>query len=174
MKIINKTSKWNQFQMPVLKTFLFFSFFTYTTLVIIFCVVNFVHFHQKINECTWFEFTHENLRTLALNKLVWRASPVTHLSYVMARLSKQQISGRMCLSAAYSPIRAHTNSEQLILSAMFRGYCTPGPYFWGLGVIFQKIKQLWITYPIDLIRSVQRNSKITVFISVETMVVKIL
>ena len=42
-----------------------------------------------------------------------------------------------------------------------RGYCTPGP-FWRLCAFSQKIKQHWTKYPMDLIRNVPRNSKITV------------
>ena len=45
-----------------------------------------------------------------------------------------------------------------------RGYCTPGPYFWRLCAFSQKIKQLWTKYPMDLVRNVPRNSKITVLL----------
>ena len=38
-----------------------------------------------------------------------------------------------------------------------RGYCTPGPYFWRLCAISQKIKQLRGKYPMDLVRNVPRN-----------------
>ena len=47
-------------------------------------------------------------------------------------------------------------------SEHLRGYCTPGPYFWRFCVFSQKIKHLWTKYPMDLIRNVPRNSKITV------------
>ena len=45
-----------------------------------------------------------------------------------------------------------------------RGYCTPGPYFWRLCAFSQKIKQLRTKYPMDLVRNVPRNSKITVLL----------
>ena len=45
-----------------------------------------------------------------------------------------------------------------------RGYCTPGPYFWRLCAFSQKIKQLRTKYPMDLVRNVQKNSKITVLL----------
>ena len=45
-----------------------------------------------------------------------------------------------------------------------RGYCTPGPYFWRLCAFSQKIKQLRTKYPLDLVRNVPRNSKITVLL----------
>ena len=44
---------------------------------------------------------------------------------------------------------------------ILRGYCTPGPYIWRLCVFSWKIKQLWTKYPMDLVRNVQRKSKIT-------------
>ena len=52
----------------------------------------------------------------------------------------------------------HTAKETL------RGYCTPGPYFLRLWAFSQKIKQLWTKYPMDLVRNVPRNSKITVLL----------
>ena len=54
------------------------------------------------------------------------------------------------------------------------GYCTPGPCLFKLCVFSQKIKQRWTKYPMDLIKNVPMNSKITAFISVETLVVKVL
>ena len=45
-----------------------------------------------------------------------------------------------------------------------RGYCTSGPYFWRLCAFSQKIKQLRTKYPMDLVRNVPRNSKITVLL----------
>ena len=45
-----------------------------------------------------------------------------------------------------------------------RGYCTPGPYFWRLCAFSQRIKQHWSKYPMDLVRNVPRNSKITVLL----------
>ena len=45
-----------------------------------------------------------------------------------------------------------------------RGYCTPGPYFWRLCAFSQQIKQLRTKYPMDLVRNVPRNSKITVLL----------
>ena len=45
-----------------------------------------------------------------------------------------------------------------------RGYCTSGPYFWRLCAFSQKIKQLRTKYPMDLVRNVLRNSKITVLL----------
>ena len=52
-----------------------------------------------------------------------------------------------------------------------RGYCTSGLYFWRLCAFSQKIKQLRTKHPMDLVRNVPRNSKITVL--VETIVVKL-
>ena len=49
-------------------------------------------------------------------------------------------------------------------SVILRGYCTPGPYFLRLCAFSQKIKQLWTKYPMDLVRDVPRNSKITVLL----------
>ena len=45
-----------------------------------------------------------------------------------------------------------------------RGYCTPGPYFWRLCAFSQKIKQLRTKHPMDLVRNVPRNSKITILL----------
>ena len=45
---------------------------------------------------------------------------------------------------------------------LLREYCTPGPYFWRLCAFSQKIKRLWTKYPMDLVRNVPRNLKITV------------
>ena len=45
-----------------------------------------------------------------------------------------------------------------------RGYCTSGPYFWRLCAFSQKIKQLRTKYPMDLVRNVPRNSKMTVLL----------
>ena len=47
---------------------------------------------------------------------------------------------------------------------LLRGYCTSGPYFWRLCAFSQKIKQLLTKYPMDLVRNVPRNSKITVLL----------
>ena len=47
---------------------------------------------------------------------------------------------------------------------MLRGYCTSGPYFWRLCAFSQKIKQLRTKHPMDLVRNVPRNSKITVLL----------
>ena len=57
--------------------------------------------------------------------------------------------------------------------ADLRGYCTPGPYFSRFCAFSQKIKQLRTTYPMDLVRNVPRNSKITGLLQVETIVVKL-
>ena len=45
-----------------------------------------------------------------------------------------------------------------------RGYCTSGPYFWRFCAFSQKIKQLRTKYPMDLVRNVPRNSKITILL----------
>ena len=45
-----------------------------------------------------------------------------------------------------------------------RGYCTSGPYFWRFCAFSQKIKQLRSKYPMDLVRNVPRNSKITILL----------
>ena len=50
------------------------------------------------------------------------------------------------------------------LLSHLRGYCTSGPYFWRLCAFSQKIKQLRTKYPMDLVRNVPRNSKITVLL----------
>ena len=52
----------------------------------------------------------------------------------------------------------------LYFRLLLRGYCTSGPYFWRLCAFSQKIKQLWTKYPMDLVRNVPRNSKITVLL----------
>ena len=54
--------------------------------------------------------------------------------------------------------------SNFILPGLLRGYCTTGPYFWRLCVFSQKIKQLRTKYPMDLVRNVPRNSKITVLL----------
>ena len=51
-----------------------------------------------------------------------------------------------------------------VIEHALRGYCTPEPYFWRLCAFSQKIKQLRTKYPMDLVRNVQRNSKITVLL----------
>ena len=45
-----------------------------------------------------------------------------------------------------------------------RGYCTPGSYFWRLCAFPQKIEKLRTKNPMDLVRNVPRNSKITVLL----------
>ena len=45
-----------------------------------------------------------------------------------------------------------------------RGYCTSGPYFWRFCAFSQKIKQPRTKYPMDLVRNVPRNSKITILL----------
>ena len=50
----------------------------------------------------------------------------------------------------------------LYLLLLLRGYCTSGPYFWRLCAFSQKINQIWTKYPMDLVKNVPRNSKITV------------
>ena len=62
----------------------------------------------------------------------------------------------------YSEIPLEGNTSFLFL--VLRGYCTPGPYFWRLCAFSQKIKQLRTKYPMDLVRNVPRNSKITVLL----------
>ena len=52
----------------------------------------------------------------------------------------------------------------LLIFDALRGYCTTGPYFWRLCAFSQKIKQLRTKYPMDLVRNVPRNSKITVLL----------
>ena len=51
-----------------------------------------------------------------------------------------------------------------IICTYLRGYCTSGPYFWRLCAFSQKIKQLWTKYPMDLVRNIPKNSKITVLL----------
>ena len=51
-----------------------------------------------------------------------------------------------------------------ITTRSLRGYCTSGPYFWRLCTFSKKIKQLRTKYPMDLVRNVPRNSKITVLL----------
>ena len=65
----------------------------------------------------------------------------------------------------FSKLIIHWNQswKSNISTTDLRGYCTPGTYFWRLCVFSQKIKPLWTKcYPIYLIRTVPRNSKITV------------
>ena len=50
-----------------------------------------------------------------------------------------------------------------------RGYCTPDPYFWRLCAFSQKNRQLWTKYPMDLVRNVPRNSKITVLLQLRPL-----
>ena len=57
------------------------------------------------------------------------------------------------------------NSRGVVI---LRVYYTTEPYFWRLCVNSQKIKQLWTKYPMDLIRIVPRNSKITVSFQLAT------
>ena len=52
----------------------------------------------------------------------------------------------------------------VILMLSLRGYCTSGPYFWRLCAFSDKIKQLWTKFPMDLVRNIPRNSKITVLL----------
>ena len=56
------------------------------------------------------------------------------------------------------------NWTVLKIKIYLRGYCTSGPYFWRLCAFSQKIKQLRTKYPMDLVRNVPRNSKITVLL----------
>ena len=54
--------------------------------------------------------------------------------------------------------------QSVVIFIYLRGYCTSGPYFWRLCAFSQKIKQLRTKYPLDLVRNVPRNSKITVLL----------
>ena len=74
------------------------------------------------------------------------------------------------LSSLRSSLK-HTSIIMFVLTSRsafslfsLRGYCTSGPYFWRLCAFSQKIKQLWTKYPMDLVRNVPRNSKITVLL----------
>ena len=49
-------------------------------------------------------------------------------------------------------------------SNCIKGYCTSGPYFWRFCAFSQKIKQPRTKYPMDLVRNVPRNSKITILL----------
>ena len=51
-----------------------------------------------------------------------------------------------------------------IFIQVLRGYCTSGPYFWRFCAFSQKIKQPRTKYPMDLVRNVSRNSKITILL----------
>ena len=59
-------------------------------------------------------------------------------------------------------------SEKLLrhlrIKSILRGYCTSGPYFWRFCAFSQKIKQPRTKYPMDLVRNVPRNSKITILL----------
>ena len=74
------------------------------------------------------------------------------------------------LFASSPPLQVFVNGPSICRSpvtpsiTMLRGYCTSGPYFWRLCAFSQKIKQLRTKYPIDLVRNVLRNSKITVLL----------
>ena len=57
-----------------------------------------------------------------------------------------------------------SNGNEIWYGESLRGYCTSGPYFWRLCAFSQKIKQLRTKYPMDLVRNVPRNSKITVLL----------
>ena len=57
-----------------------------------------------------------------------------------------------------------SNFTSLWKTFVLRGYCTPGPYFWRICAFSQNIKQLRTKYPMDLVRNVPRNSKITVLL----------
>ena len=54
--------------------------------------------------------------------------------------------------------------RKLMTYYLLRGYCTSGPYFWRFCAFSQKIKQLRTKYPMDLVRNVPRNSKITILL----------
>ena len=67
----------------------------------------------------------------------------------------------------FVPLELYSCSDCMLnLSCNFnlRGYCTSGPYFWRLCAFSQKIKQLWTKYPMNLVRNISRNSKITVLL----------
>ena len=62
------------------------------------------------------------------------------------------------------PLDVKYGSYSSFIRMCLRGYCTSGPYFWRLCAFSQKIKQLRTKYPMDLVRNVPRNSKITVLL----------
>ena len=62
------------------------------------------------------------------------------------------------------PFYPTTTTTHQDFSDPLRGYCTPGPYFWRLCAFSQKRKQLRTKYPMDLVRNVPKNSKITVLL----------
>ena len=64
-----------------------------------------------------------------------------------------------CISYLLKPV-----TVDWCFAVCLRGYCTPGPYFWRLCTFSPKIKQLRTKYPMDLVRNVPRNSKITVLL----------
>ena len=53
---------------------------------------------------------------------------------------------------------------KFLFKTYLRGYCTSGPCFWRFCAFSQKIKQLRTKYPMDLVRNVPRNSKITILL----------
>ena len=57
------------------------------------------------------------------------------------------------------PLDCHSGQGKCL-----KGAVPPWPYFWRHCAFSQKIKQLWIKYPMDLVRNILRNSKITVLL----------
>ena len=70
----------------------------------------------------------------------------------------------LCIEHVLSPYNIQNTVTRDYFFKYLRGYCTPRPYFWRLCAFSQKIKQLRTKYPMDLVRNVPRNSKITVLL----------
>ena len=68
-----------------------------------------------------------------------------------------------CFTVSFMHCMCYMNSTHFQFRAL-RGNCTPRPYFWRLCAFSRKIKQFRTKYPMDLVRNVPRNSKITVLL----------
>ena len=147
--------------------------------------VNLIHTRQKnkiICSCSWkiinkiaskCHLTWRILRTLPSEKKngsidVTLMHAITHQNHLVqsgrSTRSVVDIFNTPCVYTKELSENKKLSWSVWMWSGTLRGYCTPGPYFWRLCAFSQKIKQLRTKYPMDLVRNVPRNSKITVLL----------
>ena len=113
--------------------------------------------NEWMNE--WMKYLMDLLHNLILVKIsFWKEEENQNNIYYLYKVYAYDNSRYYNL---HEWIRLYNNS--------LRGYCTSGPYFWRLCAFSQKIKQLRTKYPMDLVRNVPRNSKITVLLQLRQL-----
>ena len=116
-------------------------------------------YRKKLN--SWITLT--NRQQIIIHVWKWEPDQMSTVTVELAE-SAWQLLRQVTRNHWGSP----STREQIL-----RGHSTHGPYFWRLCAFFQKIRQLWTKFPIDLVRNVPRNSENHSFTSTETIFVKL-